>query len=480
MTQLNPDISGVAGPLPPAGSPVSPEKRAGDFRRLRALGLIPLDGDFYPVVHYPGITMYPRASEEDVFRGYTAPPGGKVSVYVHIPFCGRYCNFCHYPVKIGASDEDKAAYLAALSREAGLYRRRLGLDRPKATSVLVGGGTPTCLTPELLAGFLRDLHRQFDLAAAQFSFDVDPGTLLGPEGAERLKLLRAHGVGRLTIGIQSLDDGVLKRMNRAHDAAAALRAVEAARAAGFKLNLEFIYGYPGDTMTAWAATMRGAVKLGAEELQIYRIKLIPYGDHAGFLSRSGGPPRTPVEEVFRMKQAAILILEEAGYRENLRRVYSRDPADYSRYAHDQCCGLADQIGLGLTAFSSLRDRFVLPTQDLQEYYALIAAGKLPVNRGLIRDAAAQAAWAFVLPLKNRRVVKGHFRRMTGRLPEELFGQRIARLKEAGLLLEDAAKLELTPEGAFFADEVCHQFYQREFLPFGPAAYAPGPLNPYNA
>jgi len=455
------------------------EKRAGDFRRLQALGLIPLDGDFYPVVHYPGITMYPPAGEEDLFRGYTPPADGRISVYVHIPFCGRRCHFCHYPVTVGASDGDKAAYLDALALEARLYRRRLGLDRPKVSSVLVGGGTPTFLPPALLARFLEDFTSQFDLSGApQFSYDVDPGTLLGPEGGERLRILKAHGVGRLTIGLQSLDDGVLGRMNRAHDSAAALRAVEAARAAGFKLNIEFIYGYPGDTMETWTATVRRAAALGVEEVQLYRIKLIPYGDHAGFFSRGVARPQTPPEEVFRMKQAAQLLLEEAGYTENLRRVFSKDPADFSRYAHDQCCGLVDQIGLGLTAFSSLRDRFALPTADLKEYYALLAAGRLPVNRGLVRGAAAQAVWAFVLPLKNRRVIKGHFKRLTGRLPGEIFGARIARLKEAGLLYEDAAKLELTPEGAFFADEVCHQFYQPEFMPFGRGAYAPGPLNPY--
>lgn len=429
------------------------------------------------MVHYPGITQYPKAGDEEVLKTYTAPPAGAVSVYAHIPFCTRYCNFCHYPVMTGASEAEKDRYLAAISAETALYRQRLGLERPKTTSVLVGGGTPTCLTPSQLERFLKDLTAQFDFSTCtQFSYDVDPGTLLGAEGAERLKILKAHGVGRLTIGVQSFDDKVLASMNRAHNAQTALAAIEAARSAGFRLNLEFIYGYPGDTPETWAATMRRAAATGAGELQVYRIKLIPYGDHSGFFSRKGVAVDT--ETVFRMKAAATEIMELAGYRETLRRVFSKDPAEFSLYADDQCCGLTDQIGLGLTAFSSLRDRFTLNTQDIEEYYKLIASGRLPVNRGLVRTKAAQAVWALVLPLKNRKVIKSYFKRITGSLPEELFGSRIRDLKAAGLLTEDARTLELTAEGAFLADEVCHQFYQQEFMPFPKEAYAGGPLNPY--
>ncbi len=449
------------------------------FRRFRGEGLIPLDGGFYPVVHYPGITMYPKTGEEEVFKGYAPPPGGAVSVYAHIPFCSHYCNFCHYPVMTGAAEAEKDRYLAAISAETALYRRRLGLERPKTTSVLVGGGTPTFLTPVQLERFLKDFTTQLDFSSCtQFSYDVDPGTLLGAEGAGRLKILKDHGVSRLTIGIQSFDDGVLKAMNRAHNSREGLEAIEAARKAGFRLNIEFIYGYPGDTPETWAGTMRLAAAAGVEEIQVYRIKLIPYGDHAGFFSRK--TPAVDIETVFRMKAAAVEILGLAGYRENLRRVFSRDPAEFSRYADDQCCGLTDQISLGLTAFSSLRDRFTLNTRDIKEYYSLIAAGKLPVNRGLIRAPAAQAVWAFVLPLKNRKVHKAYFNRLIGGLPEELFGGRIRDLKEAGLLEGNERTLELPPDGALLADEVCHQFYQKEFMPFPPEAYAPGRLNPYRA
>jgi hypothetical protein len=92
----------------------------------------------------------------------------------------------------------------------------------------------------------------------------------------------------------------------------------------------------------------------------------------------GKPERLPtLEETIMMKQMAIDLLAQHGYHENLRRVFSRERNHYSHYADNQCCGLLDQLGFGLTAFSSLRDRFALNTQDFTNYYAMISEGKLP-------------------------------------------------------------------------------------------------------
>src|SRR5207302_1156019 len=94
-------------------------------------------------VHYPPITMYPEVTEEQIFEGYTLPEDGLIDVYAHIPFCKQRCVFCHYPVKLGERDREKDQYLAAFEKEMDIYMRRLGVDKIRARSVLVGGGTPT-------------------------------------------------------------------------------------------------------------------------------------------------------------------------------------------------------------------------------------------------------------------------------------------------------------------------------------------------
>jgi len=449
-----------------------------DLQELQGAGLLPLDGDFFPSVHYPPITMYPPITEEELFDGYEPPADGLFVVYVHIPFCRQYCSFCHYPNRLGDCDAEKDRYLAALEREMDITMARLGLSSIEARSVLIGGGTPTFLTPRQLGRFLDSFMARVDMGACtQFNWDVDPLTLIDSHGAERLRLLKAAGAGRLTIGVQSLDDGILRRMNRPHTAAEALQAVRCAKQEGFRLNIEFIFGYPGQSHEVWRRDIETACSLGVEEIQLYRLKTIPYGDHAGAIFRRA-EPRVDAVTALVMKQAAIDLQAERGYHENLTRVFSLGPEHYSHYAHDQCCRLADQVSFGLTAFSSFRDRFGLNTQSFDEYYARLAEGRLPMNRGMVRGVDEQSRWHMVLPLKNRSVLKRSFHRATGALPGDAFPGRIADLKAFGLLEEDDDQLVLTPRGRFFADEVCHQFHSPRYVPFPKGAYAPGPLDPY--
>ncbi|MDD5772429.1 MAG: radical SAM protein [bacterium] len=459
------------------------EERIKDLNKLQKEGLICLDGQFFPSVHYPPINMYPPIDEKTLFKGYANPSGNLFDIYVHIPFCMKYCVFCHYPVKIGAPDEEKDHYLNMLEKEMDIYMNRLGLKTIKPRSILIGGGTPTYLIPARLEKFLRSFSSRVDLnSCTQFSYDVDPLTLLGKEGGERLKILKSFGVDRLTIGIQSLDDEILKKMNRPHTVKEAIEAIDITKKMGFKVNIEFIYGYPGQTIEAWIETVEKAVSLGADEIQLYRLKIIPYGDHMGSILKKSVKERKEyfgLKRAIMMKEIAILLLSQNGYNENLRRVFSKTQDDFSHYANNQCCNLFDEIGFGLTAFSSLRDRFGLNTQYFDKYYYLINQGKLPVDRGLVRNRDAQLRWALILPLKNREVNKKYYQRITGVSLDTIFRKKIEKLKEFNLLYENDKMLGLTPLGILFADEICHQFHHPDYMPFARTAYAQGKLNPYD-
>jgi oxygen-independent coproporphyrinogen-3 oxidase len=456
--------------------------RLEDYRRLRKAGLVPMDGDFFPSVHYPPITMYPPITEEVLFETYTLPPDGMFDLYVHIPFCIRRCVFCHYPSLYNADDTEKDRYLTALEKEMDICMRRLRISSMKARSILVGGGTPTDLTPAQLERFLTFFTSRLDMGGCrQFNYDVDPSTLVGPEGMERLRIMRSFGVNRLTIGVQSFNDAILRKMNRSHDAAVALESIRNSQECGYKVNIEFIFGYPGQTMENWIEVVEQALRTGVDEIQFYRLKVIPYGDQQGVIQkvREIRPDEMiPVEEIFLMKQAAIELLARSGYHENLRRVFTRKRSDISLYAFNQCCALLDQLGFGLTAFSSMRDRFGLNLQYFDEYYRAIDAGRLPLNRGLVRGKDAQMRWAIILPLKNYFIRKKHYEEMTGVPLAGAFSRTFSALREFGLVSETDSRMELTPLGAFFADEVVQQFHQNEYMPFAPAHYAAGPLNPY--
>jgi oxygen-independent coproporphyrinogen-3 oxidase len=411
------------------------------------------------------------------------PPDGKLDVYAHIPFCKQRCIFCHYPVMLGKKQAEMDQYLVALEKEMDIYMARLGIDKIKVRSILVGGGTPSYLSPEQLKHFLKFFTKRLDMSEVeQFNWDVDPSTLVGDIGLERLKILRDFGSDRLTLGIQSLDPRVLKIMNRPHDKQVALEAIENSQNTGYQVNIEFIFGHPGETIQNWVDVMKEAVTLGTEEIQLYRLKIEAYGDYQGPIKNYIEKRPDEVvsnEETIMMKQLAIDILAENGYHENLRRVFTKERKHYSCYAHNQCCELFDEVGFGLTAFSSLRDRFVLNTENFGEYYKMIEAGQLPLNRGKRRDRDAQMRWAIVLPIKNRDVYKSTFKVVSGESLDHVFRTKIERLKSYGLLREDNVTLGLTPYGAFFADEIAQQFHAEEHIPYSRDEYADGPLNPYN-
>lgn len=457
--------------------------RLEDFKRFKEAGLVPMDGDFFACgVHYPPITMYPPITQEEMYRGYTMPDDGLMDIYVHIPFCIKRCLFCHYPSLYSASDGKKDTYLDALEKEMDIVLQVLGVDKIRVRTILLGGGTPTDLTPAQLERFLQFFCKRLDMTSCkQFNYDVDPATLVGPDGMERLRIMRDYGVDRLTIGIQSLDDKILKRMNRSHDAKTAIESVENSHQFDYKLNIEFIFGHPGQTLENWIDVLERAIKLNTPEIQFYRLKVEPYGDQEGSIKKfkqyHADELPSPEESIL-MKQISIDLLAEHGYTENLRRVFTKNRSDISLYAFNQCCQLKDEIGFGLTAFSSLRDRFVLNTQYFKEYYQAIENGRLPLNRGLVRNKDQQIRWSTILPLKNYFINKKIFQKVNGIPLSDVFQQRFALLKEYGLITENDHRVELTSTGAFFADEVVQQLHELEFIPFPETNYTDGPLNPY--
>jgi oxygen-independent coproporphyrinogen-3 oxidase len=446
-------------------------------------GLINTRGDFFPSVHYPPITMYPSIDEASFFDGYTLPADGLFDIYVHFPFCISQCAFCHYPVKCGPRIADKDQYIKTLGREIELYRKRLGVATLKARSILIGGGTPTYLTPEQLDRFLKMFTNKIDTSSCtQFNYDVDPSSLIGSQGKERLKIMKTYGVDRLTIGTQSLDDRILKLMNRAHNSQEAIESVEASQKTGFVVNIEFIFGYPFQTMDTWIDTIERAIALETDEIQLYRLKIDAYGDRQGPIKNAHKKNKNDfpgVEEALKMKQLGAMMLNMSGYHENLTRVFSKDPEIFSHYASNQCCNLYDQIGFGVTGFSSLRNRFSINTMDFKEYHDLVDQGSIPLNRGLVRDTEDQLRWALILPLKNRTVYKQDYRTQTGVSFDVVFRDIIEMLKRYGLLKEDEKTLSLTNTGRFFADEVCEQFHHVDTMPFPQSWYRSGDLNPFN-
>ena len=227
----------------------------------------------------------------------TANPVQMTGIYLHIPFCKRLCHYCDFYSATALTL--KGAVLATMERELQCLADFVP-DRDAAT-IYIGGGTPSLCTPGELGSLLGAVHRTWDTSAvAETTLEANPDDLTPAYLGE----LRALGIDRLSIGVQSFIDRDLRLMNRRHDAAAAIRAVGDAQRAGFdNLTIDLIYGIPGMSTAEWEANLGQALTLGVQHISAYHLT-IEEGTFFGRLAREGR--LQPVPDETSEKQYALL------------------------------------------------------------------------------------------------------------------------------------------------------------------------------
>ena len=228
------------------------------------------------------------------------------SLYLHIPFCERKCEYCDFTSVAGATGS--VAYMNALVAEV----RHLGtcLGRLSLDTVFIGGGTPSLVEPELLAGLVATVRATFSVAAgAEVTMEANPSSIT----AARARVWKAAGVNRISIGVQSLEADALRFLGRVHDADRALAAVAEVREAGFtSINCDLIYAVPGLGDTRWRRTLELVVAAGPTHVSCYELTVEP-GTPLHTRVRRGLV--TPVEGARAMRQhrIAVDVLGGAGY-----------------------------------------------------------------------------------------------------------------------------------------------------------------------
>jgi oxygen-independent coproporphyrinogen-3 oxidase len=200
------------------------------------------------------------------------PAGTRLGIYVHCLFCTRRCPYCDFNIAIYREDRI-VPFVAALGAEIGRYAALPWAGRVPAVSLFFGGGTPSLLPPEAVAGVIAAARRDLGLVPeAEVTLEANPENL----DRARLAAFRAAGVTRLSLGVQSLDDRVLRRLGREHSAAEAHAAFAAARAAGFgDVSVDVLYGAPEQDLASWAATLDAALAWQPEHLSAYALTLEP-------------------------------------------------------------------------------------------------------------------------------------------------------------------------------------------------------------
>lgn len=388
-------------------------------------------------------------------------------LYVHIPFCTARCVYCDFNTYIDL-DHLKERYVQALIREIKLVGAALN-HRP-AQTIFFGGGTPSLLTPE-------QVERVIDACAAAFALVADAEITLeaNPESVTlaSLRALRHAGVNRLSFGVQSFRDETLRFLGRQHSAARARQAVEWARAAGFdNVNLDLMYGLPGQTLAEWQETLEAALALAPEHLSLYALIVEPGTPLHRWIEHGLVAP--PDDDLAADQyEWALDRLSAAGYAHyeisNWARAQGETltPALASRhnliYWRNQ-----EYAGLGAGAHSYVNSIRYANLKHPQHYIAAVERGHLPAEAPapaldprsldpIDADLAMREHMMLGLRLVREGVAFEVFEQRHGVPLEARFGPVIERLVEEELLERLPDRVRLTRQGYLLANQVLVEF-----------------------
>jgi len=377
-------------------------------------------------------------------------------LYVHVPFCRLVCAYCDF-VTVGGRADDLPRYTDALVAEIGL-RPAPGALR----TIYFGGGTPSLLAGSQLARVIRAAtDRWEDVAVEEVTVEANPSEREAPDWAG----LRAAGVTRLSLGIQSLRDADLTALARGHTAREGSAAFAAARAAGFdNVSLDLIYGIPGQSLEDWREGLELALGLGPEHVSCYALQLALEPDEWAAPPRPGAlrwrnrmVPRQDESLAADQYQLAEQVLADAGYRHYELSSWARPGRESLHNGAYWARRAYTGVGAGAHSYDGATERS-WNERDLDRYLAAVEAGERPLADHEILDERTRAFEAIALGL--RRVdglSRAGFATEFGIDPVERFATSVETTTASGLLDVGADALRLSAEGRLLASEVLVAF-----------------------
>ena len=378
-------------------------------------------------------------------------------LYIHVPFCRRRCGYCAFHSQALPDGRIPEAYLASLLEEI----RRWAEALPRSSlgpveSIFFGGGTPSLLEAAQVGLVLEEIARRFAVAPdCECTLEGNPDSLARPG---LLADLRACGISRLSMGVQSLDDRELAMLGRLHTAAQCREVVALARRAGFaNLSLDLMWCLPGQTPQGWLATLKQACDLAPEHLSAYALSIeegTPFEARslAGELAQPG---EAEAEAMFLEGRA---LLEDRGYAQYEISNYARE-GFRCRHNLGYWQGV-DYLGLGPSAVSTLNGRRWTDPPDLERWAQNVASGRLaedpeaitPATR-LLETVMLRLRTADGLPLAG-------YAALAGRSLLEDAGAFLGELCRQGLLVMDKKRIALTPRGMLVSSAVISELFLR--------------------
>ena len=387
-----------------------------------------------------------------------------IGLYVHIPFCLSKCNYCDFNTYEGI-ETLMPTFVDVLSKEIALWGQRL--DQPNVSTVFFGGGTPSYLPEHSIKNLFDAIRDNTRLEEnLEITLEANPDDLTSDKAAAWVDT----GFNRISIGIQSFDDGILAALSRRHSAVAASAAVMTARAAGFQnINIDLMYGLPNQSLSQWRETLLRAVNLCTEHFSLYGLQIEP-GTPLHRDVQVGKLPTPSDDLAADMYETAIDVLEDAGY-EHYEISNWAKPGFRSRHNSAYWLNLP-YLGVGPGAHSSLNGRRFANIKSPRGYIQAIAN----VNLNQVNQTSEMAAGDFAIDFVEvtspktaisetmmlgmrlaEGISKSEFQSRFNASFDNVYGAEIEYLTDAGLIEAQGERVALTRRGKLLGNTVFEQF-----------------------
>ena len=367
------------------------------------------------------------------------------SAYVHIPFCTQICYYCDFS-KVFIKNQPVDSYLEHLLREYRSY------DIQKLRTLYIGGGTPTALSAQQLETLLDGLTRELDLSVLEeLTIEANPGDL----DEDKIAVLKNSAVNRVSLGVQTFDDKMLKKIGRSHLEKDIYENIDRLKLAGFdNISIDLIYALPGQTMEQVKDNVAKAIALDIPHMSLYSLIL---ENHTVFMHRMRrGKLPLPKEEVeAEMFEYIIAELERAGFEHYEISNFSK-PGFESRH-NLMYWDNAEYYGIGAGASGYVNGVRYKNHGPIRHYLKAVEEGNARINEEHLSLREQMEEEMFLGLRKKSGVSMKRFEEKFGTSFEDLYGQVVRDLCHQGLLQVEGQQIRMTKKGLFLGDTVAERF-----------------------
>ena len=367
------------------------------------------------------------------------------SAYVHIPFCTQICYYCDFS-KVFIKNQPVDSYLEHLIEEYDSY------DIKKLRTLYIGGGTPTALSAPQLAFLLEKLSDKLDLSyLEELTIEANPGDL----DEEKIAVLKDSPVNRVSLGVQTFNDRMLKQIGRSHSEKDIYENIANLKKAGFdNISIDLIYALPKQTMEDVKTNVAKAIALDIPHMSLYSLIL---ENHTVFMNRMRrGKLPLPKEDLeAEMFEYIIAELEKAGFEHYEISNFSK-PGFESRH-NLMYWDNAEYYGIGAGASGYVNGVRYKNHGPIRHYLQAVEAGNARVQEEVLTLKEKMEEEMFLGLRKKSGVSKKRFEEKFGLSFEDQYGAVVSELTEQGLLVPDKDIVRMTKKGLFLGDTVAEKF-----------------------